>query len=549
MKEVVPPSSYRWYALGVVMLGVFMAVLDSSIVNVALPHMMSAFGVNRDEIEWVTTAFMLASAVAMPLVGWLAGKVGYRALYVSSLFLFTVGSALCAMAWSYDALVAARVLQALGGGAVQPVGLALVAELFEPHERGKALGIWGTGIVIGPTIGPTLGGYLTDYFSWRAIFTVNLPIGVIGVLASLIIMRETGKPRRSGKLDFWGFAFLSMALITGLLAISNGQQEGWSSAYVLDRAALAVIGFVMFLAVELAVEHPLLDLGLFRYRNYSLVMVLAIFRAVGLFGGVFLLPLFLERLAGYTTIDTGLWMIPGALTLAVAMPIAGRMADRHPPATLAATGTVITAASLIMYGWLDPDSSAFVIIAPQIVRAAGLSLMMAPLQTAALNAVPRADVATASSFLAVSQRVGGAFGIALLNTYVTDAAHRHAVTLGSYLAPESLRFAHATAGADHITLHHALGVSLSPASRPALLAVQTVMERATVLAYQDGFIFAGLLTAIGIPLCLMVKRSHGGPAKRAFAKPAPAHAESPAKAGASTASPKGAAPSPALAKG
>ncbi len=536
MRSAVPDSSYRWYALGLVMAGVFMAVLDSSIVNVALPHMMSAFGVNRDQIEWVTTAFMLASAVAMPLVGWLAGKVGYRALYISSLFLFTVGSAMCAAAWSYNALIVARILQALGGGAVQPVGLALIAELFEPHERGKALGIWGTGIVIGPTIGPTLGGYLTDYFSWRSIFTVNLPIGVIVVGVALLIMRETGKPKRSHGLDIWGFCFLSLALISGLLAISNGQEKGWTSPYILYNTALAIIGLVMFIAVELAVEHPLIDLRLFRIHNYSLVMVLAIFRSVGLFGGVFLLPLFLERLAGYTTIDTGLWMVPGALTLAFTMPIAGRMTDRYHPAVLATFGTIVTASSLMVYGWLDPDSSAFVIIAPQIVRGIGLALMMAPLQTAAINAVPRAEVATASSFLAVSQRVGGAFGIAVLNTYVTDAAHRHAVVLGADLAPESLRFAHATAGAAHITLHHAIGVTLSPSVQPVLLAVRTMMERATILAYQDGFVFAGLITMMAAPLCLFVRRTthrrRGGAGKPAAVATTAARGSAPAETGA-----------------
>jgi EmrB/QacA subfamily drug resistance transporter len=526
VKLAAPDSTYRWWALGLVIMGVFMAVLDSSIVNVALPHIMSAFEVNRDQVEWVTTAFMLATAVAMPLVGWLAGKIGYRTLYMMSLALFTLGSAACAVSWSFSVLVIARVLQALGGGAIQPVGLALIAELFEPHERGKALGIWGMGIVIGPTVGPTLGGYLTDWFSWRAIFTVNLPIGALGVLATGVIMRETGKPKRSQKLDLWGFCLLSLALITGLLALSNGQEKGWTSDYVLWNAGLAIAGMIMFIAVESAREHPLLDLKLFKIRNYSLVMVLAVFRSVGLFGGVFLLPIFLERLAGYTTIDTGLWMMPGALTLVFTMPIAGRMADRYHPAVLATIGTFVTGASLCMYGWLDPTSSAFVIIMPQVIRGFGLALMMAPLSTAALNSVPRAEVATASAFLAVSQRVGGAFGIAVLNTYVTNAVHSHAVRLGAAMPPQSLRFAHATYGAGHLSIHHALGASLPPGAAPMFVAVQTFLRRATILAYQDGFIFAGVVTAIGLPLCLFVKRTvaarRRGAAAPARAAPAPA---------------------------
>jgi len=169
---------YRWAVLGIIMLGTFMAILDSSIVNIALPHMMSAFGVTRDKIEWVATGFMLATASAMPLVGWLTVKLGYKKLYLSSLFIFTFASALCALSWSFESLIFARVLQGFGTGAIQPVGMAIVAELFKPEERGKALGIWGTGIMVAPALGPTLGGYLTDHFAWRSIFSVNLPVGV-----------------------------------------------------------------------------------------------------------------------------------------------------------------------------------------------------------------------------------------------------------------------------------------------------------------------------------------------------------------------------------
>lgn len=490
------------------MLGTFMAVLDSSIVNVALPHMMSAFGVNRDQIEWVSTAFMLATAVAMPLVGWVVNKVGYRALYTASLFLFTVGSAACAFAWSFEALIGARVLQAIGGGAIMPVGMAIVAEMFEPHERGRALGIWGTGIMAGPALGPTLGGYLTDWFGWRSIFSVNLPFGVIAVAATLMIMQSDRSTRRPAqRFDALGFAFLSVALIAGLLALANGQEKGWMSHYVLVSGGLGIIGLVMFIAVEWASPHPLLDLSLFRSRNFSLSMVLTTFRSVGLYGGVFLLPLFLERLAGYDTISTGLWMMPGALAVAAAMPIAGRLSDRFSAATLVAGGTALTAVSLFMYGWLDPQSGAGLIIGPQIVRGVGLALMMASLTTAALNSVPREAAATASSFINIATRVGGAFGLAILNAFVTKSVHRHAVTLASMLPPQSAKFAHATAGAAQITIHGGHGVGLSAAAKPSLLAAQTIMTRSQVLGYQDGFVFAAGILALGIPLSLLLKRS------------------------------------------
>jgi len=283
----------RWGVLGIIMMGTFMAILDSSIVNVALPHMMSTFGVDREQIEWVATGFMLTSAVVMPLVGWLTSRISYKALYLGSLLIFTVASALCAMAWSYESLIAARILQALGGGAIQPIGMAIVAELFEPHERGRALGIWGIGIMAGPALGPTLGGYLTDAFSWRTIFSVNLPFGVITLLAGMIIMRPLRTHGARRPFDIFGFSFLAMALIAGLTALSNGQEKGWQSDYIHICEAFTVVGLVMFIAIELAVEHPLLDLRLFLIRNYLLSILLAVFRAVGLFGSVFLFPIFL----------------------------------------------------------------------------------------------------------------------------------------------------------------------------------------------------------------------------------------------------------------
>lgn len=509
------PSSpaYRWSVLALIMLGTFMAILDSSIVNVALPHMMSAFGVNRNQIEWVTTGFMLATAVSMPLVGWLVGRLGHKTLYLSSLALFTLGSALCAMAWTYNSLIVARIIQAIGGGAIQPVGMAIIAELFEPHERGKALGIWGTGIMIGPAVGPTLGGYLTEIFNWRAIFSVNLPFGLLALVVGLTIMEsDSMHPERRKPFDFWGFIFLTMALIAGLLALSKGQEKGWTSEYIITCLGFTIVGMVMFLAVESVIDHPLLDLRLFLYRNFSLSMGLAVFRAVGLFGGVFLLPIFLENLVGYTTIQTGLWMMPGAVTIGLTMPISGRMADRYNIRWLVLAGSLLTGFSLILYGGLDPRSGATMIIGPQVIRGLGLALMMAPLMTAAINAVPREQVATASSFLNVAQRVGGSFGIALLNTFVTNSIRVHSLSLGSLVgqSSESLR-QWGMVGLKEGHLMSVQGLLLSARTKGILSAGETILRRANVLGFQNGFFLAGCIILLSLPLCLMIDgRKHQG---------------------------------------
>ena len=497
---------YRWLVLSLVMLGTFMAILDTSIVNVALPHMMSAFGVNRNQIEWVSTGFMLATAVAMPLVGFLVGRLGHKTLYLISLALFTLGSAACALAWSYNSLIVARVIQAVGGGAIQPVGMAIVAELFEPEERGRALGIWGTGIMIGPAIGPTLGGYLTEISNWRSIFSVNLPVGIVTFLATMIIMqRRPNVTRQKIAFDWWGFLFLSLALVTGLLALSKGQEKGWTSDYILICLACSIVGMTMFLTIESFLPNPLLDLKLFMYRNFSLSMILAVFRAVGLFGGVFLLPIFLENLVGYTTIQTGLWMMPGAIAIGIMMPISGRLADNYSPRWLVTIGSLVTGLSLAMYGGLEPRSGAAMLIVPQIFRGAGLALMMAPLLTAAINSVPQAQVATASSFLNVAQRVGGSFGIALLNTFVTDAVHLHAVRLGEKLGQANHGLSRLAEVLSQVRMDHLPGLVATNSVKAALVAVETISHNAQVMAFENGFVLAGGIILLGLPFCMLLE--------------------------------------------
>lgn len=494
----------RWGVLGIIMMGTFMAILDTSIVNVALPHMMSSFGVTRDKIEWVSTGFLLTSAVVMPLVGWLTGRMSYKTLYLGCLTIFTAASALCAMSWSYESLIAARILQALGGGAIQPIGMAIVAELFEPHERGRALGIWGTGIMLGPALGPTLGGYLTDAFSWRTIFSVNLPFGVFTLLAGMIIMRPLRAHTTKRPFDFFGYGFLAMALIAGLTGLSNGQDKGWHSDYIHVCEALAAVGTVMFVTLELTVEHPLLDLRLFLIRNYTLAIALAVFRAVGLFGSVFLFPIFLQTLMGYTPMQAGLWMIPNALAVGATMPFAGRLADRYSPALLTGLGSALVGISLLWFGHLDPLSGWAVLILPQIARGVGLALMMAPLMAAALNAVPRHELPMASSFINVSQNVGGSLGIALLNSYVTNSIHTHAVRLGEVLPIQSAALFRLSYETLPLQFRQAHGILVTPEIKVGVAASQGIFRRAQVMGFENGFVLAGVVVLIGIPLCLLL---------------------------------------------
>ncbi|MCA9641578.1 MAG: DHA2 family efflux MFS transporter permease subunit, partial [Myxococcales bacterium] len=262
--------SYRWKVLGVVMVGTVMSALDASIVNVALPNIMASFGANVDQIEWVVTGYMLGFSTFMPLTAWLRERIGYRSLYMGSLAVFTLGSVLCGLAPNLTTLVIARVIQAFGGGAVTPTGMALIAEVFPPKERGRALGYWGVGVILGPAIGPTLGGYLTEIFGWRSIFNINLPVGMIALAASArVLQREEGGSRQGRPFDLPGFLLLSSFLVTALLALSNGNHEGWTSRYVIVCAVVSAISFALFMAVESVVGEGILDLGLFKNTQFS----------------------------------------------------------------------------------------------------------------------------------------------------------------------------------------------------------------------------------------------------------------------------------------
>jgi len=518
---------YRWSVLGILMVGTFTIMLNSSIVNIALPHMMSSFGVNRNQIEWVTTGFMLTSAVAMPLVGWVVGRIGSKALYLISLCIFSVGTMACAASWNYDAMIVSRAIQAIGAGGMQPVGMAIVANLFAPHERGKALGIWATGMMVGPAFGPTLGGYITDWLSWRAVFWVNLPPALFAIVAGAITIKsEKSETRFRIPFDWWGYLFLSMVLIAGLLALSKGQAKGWNSNYTYTCFAFTLVGIVMFIAIESSIRHPLLDLRLFLYRNYTIGMILSIFRGVGLFGMMFLLPIFLQNLGGYTALESGLLMMPSALTILFIMPIAGRMADRYNPKVLVTLGTLVVGLSLFWYGTLDPISSTAMIITPQVVRGVGIAFMISPIMATSINAVPLEKVPMASSFLSVTQRLGGSFGIAFINTFVTNSIIKQTARMGELVGTQSRTFQYSTHEIAEAASRLVQGMTSNPHSIESILSsifrhvhdtpssehfqgiiviLRMISQKASVIGFEHGFVLSGCIVLAGIPIGLMLK--------------------------------------------
>lgn len=488
--------TYRWKVLAIVMVGTLMSALDSSIVNVSVPAIMADFGASIDEIEWIVTGYMLAFASLMPLTAWLRDKVGHKFLYTASLAVFTLGSVMCGIAWNLPTLIFARVIQAVGGGALTPTGMAMITESFEPRERGKALGFWAMGAIMGPAFGPTLGGYLTKYFGWPSIFLVNLPIGLMGVYFSLKILKaDRPHASRARPFDAWGFAFLGIFLVSFLLGISKGESEGWTSHYVVICGIIAFFSFVGFLLVESLTKHGIIDLALLKRPVFAACMLLTAIRSIALYGGTFLLPVFLQNFRGLDEVESGLLLLPGSLLMGLLMPITGRLGDKISPRLMGLFGFLFMGYFFYEYKYLDMNTSNWGIIEPTLWRGIGVALLVAPLTATAMNAVPTQKSGMASSMMNLIQQVGGSIGIAVLSLVLSHRTAYHMSLAGTAVSNKS--DAYRKAFSQLAARAHEMGLNHSQAGHVASSMIgKYVGLSAGVEAFQDAFLVGALVVFI-----------------------------------------------------
>lgn len=499
-----PPETndrYKWLVLLIVIIGSFMAILDNSIVNVALPHLMVTFSSNLEEIEWVVTGYMLAFAILMPVTVWLRDALGLKNAFILALLFFIIGSALCGLSWNRETLIFFRIIQAIGGGALMPTGLTMVTEVFPPEERGMALGIWGAGATMAPAIGPTLGGYLVDFVNWRSIFYINIPIGVTAIAMAMILLRQDKGHGGSVRFDFPGFFFLSLTLAGLLLGFTQGEREGWHSPYILMMFGIAYFSFFIFLIVERLIADPIVELSIFKSRNFSLGCVLGIVRSIGLYSSVFLMPLFLQRILGYTAFDTGLLMMPSALAITISMPIAGNITDRIGPKIPMIMGGLITAYSLFLYSKLSLHSSYGFLLYGFIARGIGLGFLMAPLMAASINAAPKRLMSLASGLLNVIMQVSGAFGVAIFSAMITRRQAFHSAEYYTHLTPDNVPLAVFLSKIGESL--NGLGSSIAGRSEIARVSLfQYLGKWAAVNAFNDVFLVSAFVVGTCVFLAL-----------------------------------------------
>jgi EmrB/QacA subfamily drug resistance transporter len=457
---VSPTALRRYLVLLVVMAGTSMVMLDLAVVNVALPTIMVSLGTNVVEARWIVTAFMLVSSLVMPLTGWLGRRFGYGSLWIAALAIFALGSGLCAAATSLHVLIAARIVQAFGAGFIQSTDMAIITHTFPPEQRGRAIGIWGIALSLGPMIGPTTAGYLVEHFSWQSVFMLNLPIGALAIVSSVLVL-DRSTDEKPPPLDWYGYLAMAALMTTALLTLDQGNLVGWHAEIIKLGALCAVAAFAATILVEWNHDNALVPLRLFKNTDFSLAALISLIRSTGMFASFFLQPLFLQQIQGHDPIHTGLLLIPASVSFTVAMPIAGVLADRFGGRWPTVFGALIAGLAYAMYWNLDYRTSDLNVIIPQMLRGVGMSLIVTPSMTVGLSAVSPKDVGTASWIINIAQRFGGAITVAMLaNFHYTSTmaeldrlgrAGSLADPPGGGLADMARRLGHSSAGLSDVT--------------------------------------------------------------------------------------------------
>ncbi len=526
----------NWPVVIIIVIGTFMAILDSSIVNVALPKMMAVFGANTDKIEWVLTAYMLTLGVVMPLSGYLGDTFGYKRCYFAALTLFVFGSALCGLAWSVNSMIVARVIQACGGGILQPLGMALIYKACPRNKIGMVLGVWGIATGAAPAIGPTLGGYLVQYVNWRMIFYINLPVGIINMFLVLNYLHETDLTKGK-RLDLGGIILSSVGFFCLLLALSDGVTDGWTSPYIVSLLLIAFISLAIFIVNELRNPEPILDLRLFKNFIFTLAVILGSILSVSLFGAIFLMPIMIQNVLGQTAMKSGLILFPAALVSMVVMPISGRLFDRF-----GARGIVIIGLALLT--WTTYKMGSFNDLTPFAamtmwlgIRSIGMGLTLMPTMTAGMNTVPPHLIGRASAINNVIRQVFAAFGIAMFNTIMQNRQMFHFANLARSVNMDSNMALALQRQLQGLVAHIGIKVfsitmptgTIPPAATPQMLGLYIIGlkigELSMIQAIDDCYIVAAALCFFGLLLSPFLrdrKRAaiqHEEPAARSETKP------------------------------
>jgi MFS transporter, DHA2 family, multidrug resistance protein len=499
-----------WLVAVAVMFATFMEVLDTTVVNVSLPHIAGTLSATVEESTWALTSYLVANAIILPLTGWLATYFGRKRLLMASVIGFTAASFLCGLSPNLATLVFFRIVQGATGGAMQPLSQAVLLEAFPPHERGKAMGFWGLGIVSAPILGPVLGGWLTDSYSWRWIFYINIPVGIVSlIMTKLFIFDPPYMKRQSESIDYWGIGLLALGIGALQIVLDVGQREDWfQSSVIVMLAVLSAVALVAFVFLELRIDHPVVDLRVFKVRTYSAGVFLMTTLGFVLYGSLVLLPIMLQTLLGYPSVQAGFAMAPRGIGSFIGMPAIGLLIAKVDPRKLVMTGLIAAGLTLLWLGQLSLNAGYWNIFWPQFAQGLGVAMVFVPLTTISMDPIPRERMGNATSLFNLMRNLGGGIGIATTATLLARRSQSNAVTLGANInaynpAARSMlaasRDAFIRAGADPAT-----------ATNQALVAMSGIVHRqAAMIAFVEIFRLLGVIFLLLIPLVFVMKRPKG----------------------------------------
>jgi MFS transporter, DHA2 family, multidrug resistance protein len=489
-----PSSPQKWWVCLTLFLGTLSVALSVTSIDIAIPSIMSSLSAPLTTVQWVLTGFMIARTVLIPSVGWLGDRMGDRNLFILSTAVFTLGSFLCSISWSANSLIFFRIIQALGSGPLIGVAMALMYETFPPHERGLGMGLFMTGWSLGPFFGPLLGGYLTEHVHWRAIFYINIPVGILSIVSAYFVLPPRSSTAQKIPLDWTGFVTLTAGVTALLLALSQGQELGWDSRYILGLFGASLVFLFVFVAAELQAKSPFIEIRYFQTLNFSLCNLLTFLRTLGFRGASFLISLFLQRGLNYSPLQAGMFQLPGAIIMGTVSPLAGVISDRVNPKLPMVAGFLILVLTLYGLSTMTLWTSMAFIFFLLSMRSFGQSSLNAPLNTVALNALPEGRARMGSGIIGMSRGLGEAFGVAivsfLLERYVFFNLSRMVPLRGASL---SLGEQYQVLSDLRLLLIRAGQVGNDVEVKAESLLAHTLLNEALIRAYHDLFLMVGAL--------------------------------------------------------
>jgi MFS transporter, DHA2 family, multidrug resistance protein len=506
------PSHNPWLITISVMMAVFMEVLDTSIANIALPHIAGSLSATTDEATWVLTSYLVANAIILPMTGWLGNYFGRKKVLISCIIMFTIASALCGLAWSLPTLIIARILQGAGGGAMVPIAQAIMLESFPPQKRGQAMAVFAMGVVVAPILGPTVGGWITDNYSWRWIFYINLPVGIAAAMMSSWAVEDPPYIKRNttASIDFVGFGLLAVWLATLQIILDKGQEADWFSAdWICWFAVISVLSLISFIAWEFYTEHPLVDLRVFKNRNFTVGVILMTSLGAILYGTTAQLPLFLQTLMGYPALQSGYAMSPRGIAAFMTTLVVGRLVGKIPMRWMLCFGFVMLATSSFMLSNINLQVSQLTVIWPSVINGIAISFIFVPLTTITMSQLAQQQIGNASGLYNLMRNLGGSIGIAFVTTMLARGAQVHQALMVGHLTPADPAFVQRLA---------ATTKSLAQQNDPVTAKTQayatiynTLDQQAHLWAFVDVFVLFGALAICGIPLIFLFKAVKSAP--------------------------------------